>query len=151
MDLLALVVVAQLRTEHRVSLQHIRQIVGHLKSRGYPEPLRFAVIGKNIYFQHPDGQWEGELRPDQLVLQQVLDLRPLRQRVFDSVRRGQNQVGKVERRPGTLGRKELFAGTRIPVDTVRRYLAAGKTVPDILAAFPGLTSEDIHAIQGDVA
>lgn len=84
LDLLALMVAAQLRTEYRISLQHIRRIVEHLKSHGYDQPLtqlRFSVYRGQVYFQHPDRQWEGDLRPDQLVLQQVLDLQPLRQRI----------------------------------------------------------------------
>jgi DNA-binding transcriptional MerR regulator len=70
-DLLALLVVAALRTEREMSLQHIRRVVAHLESRGYAAPLRevkFATLGQEIYFQHPDGSWEGDLEPDQVVL-----------------------------------------------------------------------------------
>jgi DNA-binding transcriptional MerR regulator len=154
-DLLALVVVAQLRKEHGISLQHIRWIVEHLKSRGYREPLtelRFAIFRNRVYFQHPDGQWEGDVRPDQLVLQHVLGLQPLRQRIYDSTRRADGQAGKAESRRGALGGKPLFAGTRVPIDTVRRYLGAGKTVDDVLQAFPDLTRDDVDAVRrGEVA
>jgi DNA-binding transcriptional MerR regulator len=34
-DLLSLLVVAQLRVERRMSLQHVRRVVEHLRSRGY--------------------------------------------------------------------------------------------------------------------
>jgi len=74
-------VVATLRTEREMSLQHIRRVVGHLRSRGYEEPLRelrFATLGREIYFQHPDGSWEGDLRPDQIVLVKTIRLEPLR-------------------------------------------------------------------------
>jgi DNA-binding transcriptional MerR regulator len=53
-DLLALLVVAELRTERDMSLQHIRRVVEHLRSRGYQAPLReltFATLGQEIYFQ----------------------------------------------------------------------------------------------------
>ena len=55
-DLLALLVVATLRTEREMSLQHIRRVVAHLQARGYAAPLRevkFATLGQEIYFQHP--------------------------------------------------------------------------------------------------
>ena len=71
-DLLALLVVSALRTERGMSLQKIRRIVGHLRSRGYHEPLRelrFATVGDQIYFQHPDGTWEGDLQPDQIIFE----------------------------------------------------------------------------------
>ena len=150
LDLLALMVAAQLRTEYRISLQHIRRIVEHLKSHGYHQPLtqlRFSVYRGQVYFQHPDGQWEGDLRPDQLVLQQVLDLQPLRQRIAEGTRRDDNLAGKVEKRRGTLGGKPVFAGTRIPVDTVRRYLDAGRSTNQVLEAFPDLTPEDVEAVR----
>lgn len=57
-DLLALLVVSALRTERDMSLQTIRRVVGHLRSRGYNEPLRelrFATVGREIYLQHLDG------------------------------------------------------------------------------------------------
>ena len=68
-DLLALLVVTALRTSRDMSLQKIRRVVTHLRSRGYQAPLRelkFTTVGDEIYFQHPDGTWEGDLRPDHL-------------------------------------------------------------------------------------
>jgi DNA-binding transcriptional MerR regulator len=83
-DLLALLVVSALRTERDMSLQTIRRVVRHLRSRGYDEPLRelrFATVGHEIYFQHPDGTWEGDLQPDQIILEKVIRLDPLRLRI----------------------------------------------------------------------
>lgn len=153
LDLLALMVAAQLRAEYRISLQHIRRIIEHLKSHGYNQPLtqlRFSVYRGQVYFQHPDGQWEGDLRPDQLVLQQVLDLQPLRQRIAEGTRRADDLSGKVEQRRGALGNKPVFAGTRIPVDTVRRYLDAGRSTTQVPAAFPDLTRDDIESVRRGV-
>ncbi|MGH3889350.1 MAG: MerR family transcriptional regulator [Pseudonocardiaceae bacterium] len=48
LDLLALVVAAELNARG-VPVQHIRQVVGHLTSRGYDRPLSeltFATVGK---------------------------------------------------------------------------------------------------------
>ena len=76
-DLLALLVVSALRTERDMSLQSIRRVVTHLRSRGYQAPLRelkFATVGREIYFQHPDGRWEGDLQPDQIVIVEVIFL-----------------------------------------------------------------------------
>ncbi|MGH3754668.1 MAG: MerR family transcriptional regulator [Pseudonocardiaceae bacterium] len=65
LDLLGLMVAAQL-IERGVPLPHIRQIVSHLRARGYAQPLAqltWATHGKRVYFQHPDGSREGDLRP----------------------------------------------------------------------------------------
>jgi uncharacterized protein (DUF433 family) len=47
--------------------------------------------------------------------------------------------------PGVMSGKPCVAGTRVPVELVLRYLAAGEPESEILSAFPGLTAEDIRA------
>ncbi len=148
LDLLALVVAAELNARG-VSVRHIRQIVRHLASRGYDRPLSeltFATVGNRVYFQHDDGTWEGDLRPDQLVLREVLDLEPLRRRIAEGAQRDEALIGKIERRRGALGNKPLLAGTRVPVETVQRYLAAGRSTDDVLEAFPMLAASDVDTV-----
>lgn len=152
LETLSLAVAAELR-QRGASLQKIRQIIGHLKKRGYERPLtelRYATIGRQVYFQHPDGTWEGEIKPDQIVIPEVLDLEPIRRRIVDNVMRDRSHAGHVERRRGTLGSKEVFAGTRVPVDTVRRYVRAGRSESEILAAFPDLTRADVEATRHEI-
>ena len=152
-DLLALLVAAELKNR-RVSLQHIRAIVAHLRSRGYTSPLTqltFATVGRDVYFMHDDGSWEGGLRPDQVVIHEVLNLSLLRNRIAAGTRRDAALSGQVERRRGALGSKPVLAGTRVPVDTVRRYLDAGRSVEQILESFPALTAEDVEAVRRGAA
>ena len=152
-DLLALLVAAELENR-KVSLQHIRAIVAHLRSRGYTSPLTqltFATVGRDVYFMHEDGSWEGGLQPDQVVLHEVLNLSLFRSRIAAGTRRDAALSGKVERRRGTMGSKPVLAGTRVPVDTVRRYLNAGRTVEQILESFPTLTAEDVEAVRRGAA
>jgi uncharacterized protein (DUF433 family) len=140
-DLLALMVAAELRA-WGVSLQHVRQIVAHVLERGYDQPLtqlRFAIVGSQVYFQHEDGEWEGGIHPDQLVLHQVLDLDVIRRKIAEGIERADDEIGRVERRRGVQGGRPVFAGTRVPVDTVRRHLAAGRPVAEVLEAFPVLS------------
>src|SRR5262249_49385787 len=149
LDLMALMVAAELR-KRGVSLQHIRMIVAHLRDRGYEAPLtelRFATEGQRVYFQHPDGFWESGAAPDQMVLPQVLDLRPLRARLARIGERDASRIGRVERRRGVLGSKPVLGGTRVPVETVRRYLESGRSVDDILRAFPVLERDDVEAVR----
>lgn len=151
-DLLALAVAAEL-TDRGASLQHVRQIVRRLKARGYEHPLtelKYATVGKQIYFQLEDGTWEGGLRPDQIVIHEVLNLQPIRNRISRAVARDEQQVGRIEKRRGVHGSKPVLAGTRIPVAAVRRYLQAGRTVADVLEAYPDLTEADIEAVRRDV-
>jgi DNA-binding transcriptional MerR regulator/uncharacterized protein (DUF433 family) len=145
-DLLALLVIAELRVERDMSLQHIRKVVSHLRSRGYENPLRelkFATLGKHIYFQHSDGSWEGDVRPDQIVLEKVLKLDPLRARIGDAAVRPSDAVGRVVRKRRVHASVPVFEGTRIRVSTVQGYLRNGYDTAAILAAFPDLGPADV--------
>jgi DNA-binding transcriptional MerR regulator len=145
-DLLALLVVAELRIERDMSLQHIRKVVDHLRGRGYEHPLRelkFATLGKHIYFQHPDGSWEGDVRPDQIVLEKVLKLDPLRARIGDAANRPASAAGKVVRKRRVHASVPVFEGTRIRVSTVQGYLRNGYDTAAILTAFPDLRPADV--------
>jgi uncharacterized protein (DUF433 family) len=138
--------VAELRTERDMSLQHIRRVVEHLRSRGYGAPLRevkFATLGGEIYFQHPDGTWEGDLRPDQRVLEKVLHLDPLRARIARAAERRADEAGQVVKKRGVHASAPVFAGTRIRVSTVQEYLRHGYDTDAILEAFPDLRAADV--------
>ncbi len=41
--------------------------------------------------------------------------------------------------------KPVICGTRITVQTVLEFLAAGDSVEDVLAEYPSLTAEDVRA------
>jgi DNA-binding transcriptional MerR regulator len=145
-DLLSLLVVAELRTERDMSLQHIRRVVQHLRSRGYEAPLRelkFATVGHQLYFQHPDGSWEGDVRPDQIVLEKTLHLEPLRARIERAVKRPATDAGRVVTKRGVHASAPVFAGTRIRVSTVQDYLQHGYETNAILEAFPDLKAADV--------
>jgi len=47
--------------------------------------------------------------------------------------------------PNVMGGKPCIKGTRITVGLVVGLVAAGRTVDEILAAYPDLTREDISA------
>lgn len=144
-DLLGLLVAAELRD--RVSLQHIRRVVAQLGDRGFADPLRelrFATHGNDVYFQYPDGSWSGDARPDQVIFQQVIALDELRAKIPAVSRRDPNAAGKIVSRRGVLGGKPVFAGTRIPVATVQRYLQAGYGTDAIIEEYPSLTPADIE-------
>lgn len=145
-DLLELLVAATLRMQRDMSLQHIRRVVEHLHTRGYGDPLRelsFATFGREIYFQHPSGEWEGSLRKDQIVLEQTIHLEPLRARIRDATRRDPASEGQIVRRRGVHRSRPIFAGTRIPVSAVHEYLAHGFDIGEILEAYPDLTEADV--------
>jgi uncharacterized protein (DUF433 family) len=47
--------------------------------------------------------------------------------------------------PDLCNGKPVIRGTRITVQTVLEFLAAGDSVEDVLAEYPSLTAEDVRA------
>ena len=152
-DLMSLMVVNELR--HRgVSLQGVRRITTELRALGYDRPLtelRYAVVAGNVFLQLPDGTWMDGNQPLQGVIQETLNLSAMTVSIGGAVGRPAGSEGQFERRRGALGSKELIAGTRIPVATIRRYLEAKRTPEQIIESFPDLTRADIEAVRSKLA
>lgn len=136
--------------DQRLSLPHVERVIGYLrKARGFGNPLRelaFAVVRGKIFFKLPDGTWEGEVRPRQVVFHSVLNLEVIREEMAQRLRDNQKKLRRaaVERRRKVLGHKEVFAGTRTPIEAVLSFLASGASDEEILEAYPHLTPDDIN-------
>jgi len=147
--LVELRIVAALRT--RLSLQHIREVIGRLRD-SYDRPLselRFAVEGRQLYFQHSDGSWEGGKRPGQLVIAEVIMLDAVRADIRRAAAAHRREPGRIVRRRRVLASKPTFAGTRIPVTAVEAFLDRGASDEQILAAYPQLTRADVAAVRAE--
>lgn len=51
----------------------------------------------------------------------------------------------VSSNPDVMGGAAVFAGTRVPVQTLLDYLEAGESVDDFLEGFPSVTREQVIA------
>ncbi len=64
-----------------VSLGRIRAALdrgcGPARASARADPARFAVYAGELYVRHPDGSWEGDRRPGQLVLDGTVPLLPV--------------------------------------------------------------------------
>jgi uncharacterized protein (DUF433 family) len=49
----------------------------------------------------------------------------------------------VARDSGVMGGTPVFAGTRVPVQTLLDYLEAGESIDDFLEGFPGVTRRQV--------
>lgn len=58
---------------------------------------------------------------------------------------------RIKRDPAVMMGKPVIAGTRITVEHILRYLAAGDSVDQILKNYPQLTADDIRAAQAYAA
>ena len=159
-DMLELATIAQL-LESEVPTRRVRKIVDRMRKRGVARPLseiRYGVAERSlkksgkpgqllVVLVLEDGTLEGDDTPGQMVLQGSVDVTEIRAKLISSTERGGDDVGRVEKRRGALGSKEVFAGTRIPVATVKSYLREGVPEHEILEAFPALRSEDVEAVR----
>jgi DNA-binding transcriptional MerR regulator len=149
-DLLELVVAAELRHRPGISLQHIGRVIAYLRKRNFDSPLRelkFATRGQEIYFQYPDGTWSGDPFPDQLIYRQAIALDEVGAKIDAVNDRAPEAAGQVVSRRGVHLSKPIFAGTRIPVATVQRYLQAGYDTKAIIREYPSLTAADIETAR----
>ena len=48
--------------------------------------------------------------------------------------------------PDVMGGTPVFAGTRVPVQTLLDYLKAGESIDDFLDGFPTVTKEQVIAL-----
>jgi uncharacterized protein (DUF433 family) len=51
----------------------------------------------------------------------------------------------ISRDPDVMSGTAVFAGTRVPVQTLLDYLEAGETIDDFLAGFPGVSRPQVIA------
>ena len=49
----------------------------------------------------------------------------------------------VSRNPDVMGGTPVFAGTRVPVQTLLDYLEAGDSIDEFLEGFPSVTREQV--------
>jgi uncharacterized protein (DUF433 family) len=49
----------------------------------------------------------------------------------------------ISRSPDILGGTPVFAGTRVPVQTLLDYLEGGESIDDFLEGFPSVTREQV--------
>ncbi|MCC7081958.1 MAG: DUF433 domain-containing protein [Burkholderiales bacterium] len=51
----------------------------------------------------------------------------------------------ISRNPDVMGGTAVFAGTRVPVQTLLDYLEAGESINDFLEGFPSVSREQVIA------
>lgn len=150
-DLSSLKVIATLRNETKVSLQHLREVGRKLSLLGDNSWTRITlfVLNKKVVFHNPDTDNKEEIVSGQAILDIPLQVvRTNMQRAVDADRvRSESQLGQTEQRKFLSHSQVVIAGTRIPVKSVAAFIAAGYSNQDIIAEYPSLTVEDIEAVR----
>lgn len=150
-DIVSLRVLGQLRNELKVPMQHLRKVSDKLSAMGDTKwtATTLYVLNRRVVFDDP----ETRQRQEVVSGQRVFNI-PLRIAISDTRKaiahmndRGEEAVGSIARSKFVMQNDPTFAGTRIPVATVQRYLDAGCDTAQILAEFPDLTEADVKAAR----
>jgi uncharacterized protein (DUF433 family) len=57
-----------------------------------------------------------------------------------------NKTPIISASPEIMGGTPVFAGTRVPVQTLLDYIKAGESIDDFLDGFPSVTREQVIAL-----
>jgi uncharacterized protein (DUF433 family) len=147
-DVVGLRVLSVLRRDHKVSLRHLRDVASVL-SRYSETPWAdtvLYVLNKQVYFKEPETGRIRAVTTNQYVAIPLLS-------VMEDVRKGSeklkerqsDQIGKIERHRYVAHNAWVVAGTRIPINAIRRFSEAGYSSAQIIREYPMLTEEDVAA------
>lgn len=53
------------------------------------------------------------------------------------------EISIISRSPDVMGGTPVFAGTRVPVQTLLDYLEGGESIDEFLAGFPSVSREQV--------
>jgi uncharacterized protein (DUF433 family) len=151
-ELVGLKVIAKLRNEYGVSVQHLKECAAKLNDLPYDfwADLELHVVKGRVVFIEPETGRPREIINGQyvtgVILQRVIgeveaDIRKLRDRQPD-------QYGKIEQNRNIAHNKPTIAGTRIPTRAIKAFADEGYSVEQIQKEYPALTAVDIEAALG---
>lgn len=137
--------------DYRVRIGQIARMIDTARSWNLDAPLSsltWKVENRHLFVDNPtDGATHGDRAPNQAVATEVLNLEQIRTDVHRRLQRPATAVGRTTRRRGVKQRREVFEGTRIPVDVVIEYIEFGCDDDEILASYPSLEQPDIDLVR----
>ena len=148
-DVASLRVLNVLRNQYNVPLQHLRKVAEELPQMPYAKwtSTELFVLNRRVVFVEPGTDQYREI----LSKQYVIGI-PLGVVVSDTKRdaaklqeRDQENVGKVARARNVRHNALVIAGTRIAVETIKRFAEDGYSIGQIMQEYPTLTEADIRA------
>jgi uncharacterized protein (DUF433 family) len=149
-DIVALRVLASLRNQYDVSLQHLREVsekLNHLEKDLWVHTTLY-VLKKRIYMRNPETDECSEVVIGQgafptIVIETIV--KDTESKVIELRKRRNDQIGRVVRARGVNHNLPVISGTRIGTRAILEFRKAGYTDDMIIAEFPGLSPEDIQA------
>ena len=147
MDVVSLRVLNVLRNQFGVSLQHLREVKAKLADEQSWVGTRLWVVKKKVVWQEPGTDLPQEVLSGQYIVPVVLQeiLVDTQTNVAKLNRRDKAKIGLVERSRFINHNAPVVAGTRIPVEAIKQFAAAGYSHKQIIKEYPDLTEKDVKA------
>jgi len=147
-DIVGLRVISILKNDHKISLaklKEVAEILEHHSDHPWSE-LKLSAWKKDVTWNNPLTGGRESVVEGQGVVFTIISVQADMSRKIEALkRRSEDQFGKFSQARTVAHNAVVFSGTRIPVETVRRFHAAGYSVEDILRQYPTLTSEDVQS------
>lgn len=151
-DIVGLRTLAVLRKEHKVSLQHLRDVAQQLDQEldHFNQDLwattTLYVLKKKVHFREPTtAQIRRVLNGQYVMIRLVRIINDVSEGISRLKERSTEQVGKIERHRHVARNAWVHAGTRIPTEIIASFKEAGYTNEQIRREYPSLTDADIEA------
>ncbi len=152
-DVVGLRVIAVLRNEHRVSLSRLQKAAAKLEaySKTPWASLKITVSKGEVGFVEPSsGRGRGVISGQYIMMPLVDQIRYVERAAADLSERKEDQIGTAERHRNVVHNVSVFAGTRVPVRAVERFLSAGFSPQQVLREYPSLKLADIEMVQSEL-
>ncbi len=150
LDIVSLRVLNLLRNQFGVSLQHLREVkvkLGKLADEDRWIGTRLWVVKRKVVWQEPGTDLPQEIISGQYILPVVLEavIVDTQNNVAKLNQRDKAKIGHIERNRFINHNAPVVAGTRIPVQAIKQFAAAGYSHKQIIKEYPDLTEEDVKA------
>jgi uncharacterized protein (DUF433 family)/DNA-binding transcriptional MerR regulator len=150
-DLLKLRVLNQLRNVYQVKIHELERVERELAHMGDEKwtQQRLWVHNRMVVFEEPESSRKREISSRQFIAEIPLEVVTLdaREDIRRLNRRGAGEVGKCVKNRSLHSSEYVFAGTRIPVASVKAYLDAGFEASEIVKRLPDLELADVEAAR----
>ena len=148
-DVASLRVLAALRKQHDVSLQHLRKVAKELPQMSDAKwtSTQLFVLDKRVVFVEPGSKQHREVVSKQYVMGPSLAvvIADTKKAVDRRRERDARDIGQTAKARNVSHNAWVIAGTRIPVAAIKRFAEDGYSVDAILKEYPTLTEADVEA------
>src|ERR1700730_9700643 len=148
-DVVGLRTLSILKSQHGVSLPHLRDVARDLSSYSKTpwSDIQLKVWNRKVQFDEPEtGKTRGVVDRQYLLLPIISVIEDVRRDAERLMQREPSQMGKFEKHRKGIPNPLVIPRTLIPVSSIIDFFEEGYSTAEILREYPSLTEVDIEAV-----